>query len=273
MGSTVIIAIKHDQARVYDESWPSAISTEMNWRDDLPKSFGEPMADTGYQYPRNTPLRAEGILVSAYKDNEYEQNLYINHDLMMGIHALSLRESGKVIDSESAIIKSLKKLAKGSNYPFGRYMKAGKLFPNFSEPYPTVSADSCISLFSIQTDTFDSRRFSTQFRDILRYVEAGLNIGNVFGSITIDLDRQMIFQSGGDVEFLGTLLPDTAAIVHMDRGWAKVIKIPNRVLNFNVPHLVTKDSKPDPLIVLANSFGIQFEPLVKKIQDRPEPQI
>ena len=273
MGSTVIIAIKHDQPRIYSESWPSAISTEMNWRDDLPKSFGEDMADTGYQYPRNTPLRAEGILVSAYKDNEYEQNLYINHDLMMGIHALSLRESGKIIDSESAIIKSLKKLVKGSNYPFGRHMKANKLCPNFSEPYPTDIAKSCISLFSIQTDTFDSRRFSTQFRDILRYVESGLNIGNVFGRVTIDLDRQMIYQSGGDVEFLGTLLPDTAAIVHMDRGWAKVIKIPNRVLDFNDPYLATKDSKPDPLLVLAKSFGIGFEPMIKKIQDTPGPQI
>lgn len=264
MGSTVIIAVKHGQIRKFEDQWVGCISSEMNFHDNLPKLFGQEVADTGYRYQRDVPLRAQGILVSAYKDNESEQNLYVNHDLMVGLPMLSLRTNGKPIDSELDIIKQLKKDVMRGNFPFGRFLKQNKLVPDYQDPYHTYEADSSISLFSIQTDSYSSETFSNHFKNMLLFVDTGLLSRETFGRMTINQDRHAIYSSGGDVEYLATLKPSTAAMINMCRGLTKIIKIPNRQLDFGQCMDSEINIKTDPIIPFVASLGIQFKPALKK---------
>lgn len=271
MGSTVIIAVKHGQTRKFEDQWVGCISSEMNCHDNLPKIFGQEVADTGYKYQRTVPLRAQGILVSAYKDNEYEQNLYVNHDLMIGLPMLSIRANGKPISTEADIIKHLKRDVKMGNFPFGRFMRTNKLVPDFQDPLATYESESSISLFSIQTDSYSSEKFNKHFKNMLLFVDTGILSTETFGRIYVNEERHLIHPSGGDVEYLATLKPNTAAILHMDRGLTKVIKVPNRQLDFSQCLDGEINIKTDPIIPYAASLGILFKPAPKKTLDTLTP--
>jgi hypothetical protein len=272
MGATVIIAIKHKQDRLFEDRWVSHLSSEMSYNDNMPKKFGQITADIGYTHEREVPLRASGILVSAYKDNEYEQNIFINHEFLVGMPMLNLRNGAKILDSEPLIAKHLLKEAKRGRYPFGRYMKKTKQFVDLHVPSPQINGESSISIFSLQTDSYSRTEFEDHFKNMLSFVDTGILHSQTFGRIQVNPERHSIYAIGSKIEYLATLKPNTSAIINLDRGLTRVIKMPYREIDISNCS-DTLEIKNDILIPFMASIGVHFKPAPKKQNQPSSPEI
>lgn len=272
MGSSVIIAIKHDRQRTFSPSFAQKISREMNISDNLPKLFdgSNPFGLEVKDY-RRTTLHEEGILVSHYIDNEYAFKLFVNHDMMFDATVLG-DVKDKAIETEKDLIRSITLQVTKRHYPFRSHMKNGRVSLDVQAPSPVIASNSPMSIFCIQTDNYASDKFHDHIKNMLTFVETGVLIPRTFGHMQLSANDNSIIQVGGHIEYIGTLDAQTAALLSLKYGSIEMTRIPNRKIELlNSSELSTRS---DCSISVATSFmksmGLGFSPAKKhEIDNQP----
>lgn len=232
MGSSVIVAIKHNHNRAFSQRHEDLISLEINLDDSIPKSFtSDKIMESGHHF-RTSELRDMGILVSKYHDNDYNTALIVNHDFMLSLDGLQSLNWDKVTD-EKTFVRQLSHAIRKNSYIFRETVKKGyKLYPS-EQPAP-CKGDSPISLFVMQTDTLSEATESGNLKNLLSFCEHGIMSRRTFGSFMINDDRKSLLHYSNRIEYLGTLDRNTGALISMSYGQAKLIKIPNRIISMKL---------------------------------------
>lgn len=254
MGSSVIVAIKHSASRVFSQSMEDLISYEINLDDSIPKSFTSDQIMESGHYFRTSELRDEGIIVSKYRDNDYNTALMVNHDFMLSLDGLQSLNWDKIED-EKTFIRQLSHAIKKNSYIFREALKSGyKLYPS---EQPTPSKGECpISLFVMQTDVLSEATEPGNLKNLLSFCEHGMMSRSTFGSFMINDEKQKLLHFSNRIEYLGTLDRSTAALISMSYGQAKLIKIPNRRVDmqFALGHEVDKDNYKKFITIKKQAF-------------------
>jgi hypothetical protein len=265
MGSSVIIAIKHDRQRTFSYSFAQKISRGMYISDKLPKLFdGSNPFGIEVKHSRRGTLYEEGILVSHYIDNEYSFKLFANHDMMFDATALGDGKD-KIIASEKDLIRSITNQVKKSQYPFRSHMKGGRVSLDVQAPSPVLASNSPMSIFCIQTDNYATDKFHDHIKNMLIFVETGVLVPHTFGHMQLSTDNNAIIQSGGHVEYIGTLDAQTAALLSLKYGSIEMTRIPNRKIELLSSNELSAISGCSMSVATSfmKSLGLGFSPAKK----------